>query len=171
MELYHGGAPGLKAGDELLPPVLTGFKRSNDVITGKAPRGRTRAYRRNLVYATSDRILAEAMAFEYTADTQRLGTGWLYRVEFDEVLIRADEDFPTLGTSFQAPRGTILQNLGPVFSFSEQHALTLQRYVDAGKAATRAAEESAARERMEKKLDRQSRDAARRDRRAARKHN
>lgn len=105
MKLWHGGAPGREVGDELLPPSETGLEWTND--TNGADAGIPDPnYRRDRVYATTDRDLAHAFAGSWSKNPNHTGRGCLYEVEFDEP--EDDADLPHLpGVSYQAPRGRI----------------------------------------------------------------
>lgn len=109
MELWHGGAPGLKIGQDLLPPDETELEWTSFAINVDAGLQNPN-YRSDRVYATTDRDLAQSFAAYWTREPRRKGGGWLYRVEFDESLLEPDSDFPSLqGISFQAPRGRIVE--------------------------------------------------------------
>ena len=103
---WHGGAPGRKPGDKLLPPSITGLtftRRDMSIAQGLTEI----AQRADLVYLTTDRELARAYAGLWTLDDQVLGGGALYRVEPDEPP-EPDEDLLSLaGLSWQVRSATI----------------------------------------------------------------
>lgn len=69
---YHGGCPGLRPDDPLLPSTLTGLRRTGDV-PGQSP------YRPHLVYVTTVRDLALMFAMQFSETTGTPGT--VYRVQ------------------------------------------------------------------------------------------
>jgi hypothetical protein len=106
MTLWHGGKPGLKVGDWLLPPDETGFEWTSAAINKDAGLLNPN-YRSDRVYATTDRNLASAFAGYWTREPRRPGGGWLYEVELEDG--EDDSDFPSLvGVSYQARRGRII---------------------------------------------------------------
>lgn len=121
MKLWHGGAPGLKVGDELLPPDETQFEWTSLAINEGVGLANPN-YRTDRVYATSDRALAEAFAAYWTREPKRKGGGWVYRVEFDDSSIEDDADFPSLsGVSFQAPKGRIVEVIRTGVPWQKKH--------------------------------------------------
>lgn len=131
--MWHGGAPGRAVGDELLPPDETGFERTNAVLTGPLPAGKRRAYRRDRVYATTDREFAEIWAEVYSQDPNRSGDGFVYEVELDGAVL--DEDFPAQGTSYQATGGRIVSVGLPISLPTSRLREVLERYRREGEEA------------------------------------
>lgn len=104
--LYHGGAPGRRRGDLLLPPSKTGLTRTTRTESVRAGFGNV-TQRNDRVYVTTDRELAHACAGVWTADGVSVGGGVLYRVQaFGD--LEPDEDLPGLGISFQLPGAVVL---------------------------------------------------------------
>jgi len=102
---WHGGAPGRRPGDLLLPPAETGV-RSRREDSERAGFGNI-TQRIDLVYFTVDRNLARACAGLWNDPTGRVGGGAHYHVEpVGDVL--DDPDLP-LATpiSFGAPRARV----------------------------------------------------------------
>lgn len=91
---YHGGRAGLKVGEYVLPPSVTGV-----VSTARygAPA------RRDRVYLTTDK--AAAMMFASLAPAKTVA---IYRVE-PEGLLTPDPDCKETGLSWECPRATILE--------------------------------------------------------------
>ena len=104
--LWHGGAPGRRPGDWLLPPSETGIAstvRGMSIEAGMTEIGQ----RDDRVYVTCDRDLARAWAGIWTPDGVRHGGGSLYRVEAET--LEPDDDLLSLpGLSFQASRARVL---------------------------------------------------------------
>lgn len=99
MTLYfHGGYPGLKPGDLLLPPDTTGtdHRLSATAAEMNAPAHATRT---DVVYVTTARDIARAYAALYP-------DGALYRVE-PECDMEPDPDCRTPGLSWQCPAAQI----------------------------------------------------------------
>lgn len=136
MTMWHGGAPGRKVGDGLLPPSETKFWPTNAHLTGKPKKGKVRSYKSTKVYATTDREFAEVWAIMYTQDTARPGDGLVYEVELDSPAI--DPDFATAGVCFEAPRGKIVGAGAPVTSSEERLAAVLEKYRSEGASANAA---------------------------------
>lgn len=145
--LWHGGAPGLRVGDRLLPPSQTGLAFTRLQASLEAGLGPI-AQRPDRVYMTSERKLARAWAGIWTLDGVRYGGGALYRCEPDEPL-EPDPDLASLvGVSFQALSATIRVVYDTYVPFEQRYARDLQRTLDRHHAAKRAREaaERAARE-------------------------
>jgi hypothetical protein len=131
LRLWHGGAPGLRAGDALLPPSQTGaYSRA----TISLEEGLTDiAQRPDLVYATTDRDFARAWAGLHTTDGQTFGGGALYRVEL--VNPEPDEDLLSLpGVSFQAQSGVVLAVYNAHVPNSPRHLQRLRKMLEAHEA-------------------------------------
>ena len=113
--LYHGGAPGRKPGDLLLPPAETGYRTVEqrwreelgaDVRPWMEP-DRNRADR---VYLTARRDLAEAYAMCHELTRGGGGPGVLYLAEPVGEL-EDDPDLP--GLSFQCASARVLRIYDP----------------------------------------------------------
>lgn len=104
--LWHGGAPGRRVGDLLLPPSVTGIPSRLHRESVEKQLGPVRQ-REDLVYVTSDRELARACAGVWSPDGVSIGGGSLYQVRSDEPLVE-DEDLPGLGLSFQVPSAVVV---------------------------------------------------------------
>lgn len=128
LELWHGGAPGRRVGDLLLPPRETGIPSA--VLQMSLEQGMSNISQRDdRVYVTTDRRLAEAWAGIWTPDGVHHGGGALYRVEADE--LEADQDLLSLvGVSYQAPRARVLSVYNAHVSFNQKYARVLQRVLD-----------------------------------------
>jgi len=110
-ELWHGGAPGRRPGDQLLPPAVTGLQRTSSQLS-MAEGLDDIAYRSDRIYLSTDRELARIWAGQWTDLDGRVGYGWLYRVEVDVDALEPDEDLLSLpGLSYQAPRATVSSRL------------------------------------------------------------
>lgn len=119
--LYHGGAPGRKPGDLLLPPAETGY-RTHEVrwreelgIDLRAQGLDADRYLADRVYLTTRRDLAEAyaMAHYLTRDGDR--PGMLYLAE----PVGGLEDDPDLpGISFQCARARVVRIYDPYVQMS-----------------------------------------------------
>lgn len=130
--LWHGGVPGLRKGDPLLPPTQTGaFCKA----TISVEEGMTHiAQRPDLVYATTDREFARAWAGLHTTDGHTYPGGALYRVELADP--EPDADLLSLpGVSFQAASGLILAVYDSFVPYSPKHVEQLQRLLAAHEAA------------------------------------
>lgn len=159
VRLWHGGAPGRAIGDELLPPIRSGFKKTNSVLTGRPPKGHFAAYRPSLVYATTDRELAEVFAQLYSQDPGRAGYGVVYEVQLDDLVL--DEDLTASGTCFQAVSGRIIGLGLPVLTSPTRLAEVLAAYQAQGDEVNRQRREE---EREAKEAARAAKKAARKDR-------
>ena len=115
VRLFHGGCPGLEPGSFVLPPSVTGAAS----MRGESEQlGFTKiTTRADLVYVTSERRLATAIAAAWGKRPPQRSRGWVYRVELDDEDVQLDTD---------APRG-------PFFSFQLRKvrvAAVLDRGVD-----------------------------------------
>jgi len=130
--LWHGGVPGLRKGDRLLPPTQTGAfcKATISLEEGLTNIGQ----QPDLVYATTDREFARAWAGLHTTDGQTYPGGALYRVELVDP--QPDADLLSLpGISFQAASGVILAVYDAYVPFSPKHVDQLHRLLAAHEAA------------------------------------
>lgn len=99
--LYHGGQTGLRVGQLLLPPSVTGVKPADERATYAEG-----VYRRDRVYMTTDP--EQARMFAALHESGRAGrAGDVYRVEPLQGLER-DRDCVTPGLSWQAPCARIV---------------------------------------------------------------
>lgn len=106
-DLWHGGAPGRKQGERLLPPAVTGLQRTSTSLSIAAGLDSI-AHRRDRVYLTVDRELARVWAGQWISVEGRVGHGWLYRVSAEVELLEPDADLLSLpGLSFQAPEAVV----------------------------------------------------------------
>ena len=105
--LWHGGVPGLKPGDPLLPPSEQGLKRSAHHAQSLAARVGPVTQRADRVYVTTNRDVAWAYASMWREHPGApMGGGTLYVVE--ATLLELDPDFLSLpGEFFQTPRATV----------------------------------------------------------------
>ncbi len=108
--LFHGGTPGLREGESILPPSLTGVRSATLESTLKNGLAQI-AQRLDMVYMTSDVNLARVYAGMWTAPgsiTSRAGGGWIYQVEARDGALEPDQDLLSLsGVSFQADAAVI----------------------------------------------------------------
>ena len=108
---WHGGVPGLRVGDRLLPPSVTGTDRNLHQYSKEFAPGVQDGAK---VYVTTDRNAAKAFAALYPK-------GALYRVR-PEGEMTVDPDAPD-GTSFACESATVeavydrLVNLSPARAF------------------------------------------------------
>lgn len=123
--LWHGGAPGRRPGDWLLPPSETGIAstvRAMSIEAGMTEIGQ----RDDRVYLTSDRDLARAWAGIWTPDGVRHGGGSLYRVEAET--LEPDDDLLSLpDLSFQAPRARVLVVYDAHVAYQPRFARVLEK--------------------------------------------
>ena len=106
MRYFHGGYPGLRAGETLQPPDTTGTDRTlSQWVSHEAPH----AKRRDVVYVASVRDVARAYAAFYP-------DGALYEVR-PLGDIEPDPDCETPGLSWQCPAATVLSVVDPVVLF------------------------------------------------------
>lgn len=169
VRLWHGGAAGRKVGDELLPPVSTGFERTNAVLMGAPGRGKVTAYRRNLVYASDQKELAEYFAAQYTQDKDRSENGQVYEVELENP--EPDQDLARMTSfkSFQARKGVIVAIGDEITNVTPKHA-EYQKRIQAEGALVKAAREKEEKDRKDQeKAARDARRKAKRERNRARK--
>jgi len=120
---WHGGVPGLRVGDELLPG-------GGGLLAAQTARGSSDGAHLNsgLVYFTTDRELARAYA--QSLKVLGVGTGSLYRVEPLGAVVR-DPDYPdpAPAISFGAPRARV--------TLVEQRSVTGMTETEIGRAFAR----------------------------------
>lgn len=104
--LFHGGAPGLKVGDKILPASTTGTERTTSVDGTAAFVGLVDRY--DYVFATPDLILAGFYAATYP-------DGAIYEV-VPHSPVSPDPDCAP-GESWQSPAATILRVAHPRMVF------------------------------------------------------
>lgn len=105
--LYHGGVPGLRVGDLILPPDESGTTRR---LSAYAPAAAEWGYRTDVVYLT--RVQAQARAFAAVYPD-----GTLYEAEPIE-LVGVDPDNPA--TAVMARRARIVAVLRPRVLFAHR---------------------------------------------------
>lgn len=106
---WHGGAPGIAAGDRLLTPVA--LMLSGHVYAPRDAPGLPPTTSLERVYFTTDRQFARAHAHRYeliTAAGKRVGRGSLYRVR-PIGRVEEDPDYEGSGVSWCAPSGIVLE--------------------------------------------------------------
>ena len=106
LRFFHGGAPGRRKGDLLLPPSVTGLNTTTRTRSVAAGMGNITG-RHDRVYVTSDRELARACAGALEHDDGIIGGGVLYQVEPVGEL-EPDPDLPGLGISFAVPEALVV---------------------------------------------------------------
>lgn len=107
---FHGGFPGLRPGDQLLPPDESGTDHRLSAYAAElgAPAHATRT---DVVYLTTGRDVARAYAAFYP-------DGALYRVEpAGELEPDPDPDNSVPGLSWQCPRAVVAAVIDPVVLF------------------------------------------------------
>lgn len=109
MTYYHGGVPGLRLGDELLPPSITGHFGLNSASDISREMGATHVAKDRVFLATTLEI-AEMFAAMYP----ELTGGWVY--ECDPVgTVELDPDyFGPDGESVQVERAVVTKVRGPM---------------------------------------------------------
>jgi hypothetical protein len=104
MRYFHGGIPGLKPGQLLLPPNTTGTDRT--LATYSEQLADSGHVRRDRVYLTVGRDVAKVYAAFYP-------DGALYEVEPDGDTV-PDPDCAVPGVSFECPAARVLRVVDPV---------------------------------------------------------
>ncbi|MEE1774482.1 hypothetical protein PUR34_41505 [Streptomyces sp. JV185] len=117
MAYFHGGVPGLKPGDRILPPDNTGTTRRLSTYADEV-NGPAHARRTDIVYLTTDRHVASAYAALHP-------DGALYRVD-PEGEVEPDPDCFEPGLSWQCPAATVVAVVDPVVLFRTK---TLARWL------------------------------------------
>lgn len=105
MTYFHGGVPGLRLGDQLLPPTVTGVRAAVDFAADLPGAG---AVRRDRVYLATTELMASIFAAMHPAG------GWLYEV--DPVgEIEPDPDwFGEPGESVEVGSAIVVRVIGPL---------------------------------------------------------
>ncbi len=108
MPYFHGGHPGLKPGELLLPPDQPGTEHRLSAVSAElgAPAHATRT---DVVYVTTGRDVARAYAAFYP-------DGALYRVE-PIGAVEADPDCAEPGLSWQCSAAEVIAVVDPVVLF------------------------------------------------------
>jgi hypothetical protein len=117
MPYFHGGFPGLRPGDQLLPPDRTGTERTLSGIAAELG-GPAHACRTDVVYVTTLRDAARVYAAFYP-------DGALYQVQ-PQGELEPDPDCLEPGISWQCPAAEVLQVVDPVVLF---RARTPERWI------------------------------------------
>ncbi|MBD1540550.1 hypothetical protein HC749_20620 [Arthrobacter sp. S13_S34] len=109
--LFHGGAPGLKVGDKVLPPTETGVKSQTLAASLVLGLGQI-AQQLDKVYMTTDVMLAKVYAGSWTDPAPAkavAGGGVVYRVEVQDGTLQADKDLlSSPGVSYQASSAVVV---------------------------------------------------------------
>lgn len=108
MTFFHGGVPGLKVGDYVLPPDKTGTTRTLSQYAAELG-GPADTLRTDLVYLTTERQVAKAYAAFYP-------DGALYQV-LPESPVDRDPDCYTPGLSWHCPAAVVVVVVDPVVLF------------------------------------------------------
>ncbi|MFF2964284.1 hypothetical protein ACFVT1_36580 [Streptomyces sp. NPDC057963] len=108
MAYFHGGVPGLKPGDRILPPDSTGTEHRLSAYAEEID-GPAHARRTDIVYLTTDRQVARVYA-AFRPD------GALYRVE-PVGAVEPDPDCMSPGLSWRCRAATITAVVDPVVLF------------------------------------------------------
>ncbi|HEX5750042.1 MAG TPA: hypothetical protein VFZ09_27680 [Archangium sp.] len=96
---WHGGVPGLKVGDYVLPPSIT---RTRFILSAYEDGATSRpGYQPTRVYVASEYVGAEVFAAMYP------GGGWVYRV-VPEGQFEHDPDVIALGRSWACERARVV---------------------------------------------------------------
>lgn len=111
MTFFHGGMPGLRSGDRLLPPDVTGNEHRLSAYAAElgAP---AHALRTDVVYLTIERQVARAYAAFYP-------DGALYRV-VPQSPVDPDPDCSEPDLSWQCPAAVITGVIDPVVLFRDR---------------------------------------------------
>lgn len=109
--LFHGGAPGLKVGDKVLPPTETGVKSQTLAASLGLGFGKI-AQQLDKVYMTTDVMLAKVYAGTWTDPASAkavAGGGVVYQVEVQDGTLQADRDLlSSPGVSYQASSAVVV---------------------------------------------------------------
>lgn len=135
MYLFHGGAPGLKIGDRVLPPTDTGVK--SQTLAASLELGLDRiAQQPDKVYATTDVMLAKVYAGMWAnpdSDKSVAGGGVVYRIVVEDGTLEADKDLlSSPGVSYQANSAVVTDIHYKTVAFNkEEFAATMERVLSA----------------------------------------
>ena len=112
MAYFHGGVPGLKPGDLILPPDQTGAEHRLSAVSAElgAPAHATRT---DVVYLATDRNVARAYAAFYP-------DGTLYRVQPIGREPEPDPDCEMPGLSWQCSAAEVVGVVDPVVLFRDR---------------------------------------------------
>lgn len=118
--LFHGGVPGLQPGDLLVSAAARG--------ADYAYHSPTAVYRRDRVYLTTEREMAEFWAAQYLDDDGRLVPGDVYQAQAIGPL-RPDSDFPRYPDTYLSAReARVLRVVARAVKLSEpEHNARLRR--------------------------------------------
>ena len=108
MTFFHGGFPGLKPGDLILPPDTTGTEHTLSQYAAQMAAG-PHATRRDVVYLSTDRQVARAYAAFYP-------DGALYQVQ-PQSPVDPDPDCLMPGVSWQCPAAVVVAVVDAVVLF------------------------------------------------------
>ena len=108
MTFFHGGFPGLKVGDLLLPPDRTGTEHRLSATTASLG-GPAHATRTDVVYLTTERQVARAYAAFYP-------DGALYQV-LPQSPVDPDPDCLQPDLSWHCPAAVVVAVVDPVVLF------------------------------------------------------
>lgn len=127
--LFHGGAPDLPVSGYILPARVTGAASMRGEIEQAGFKRITASP--DLVYVTTERSLAAAIAASWGNRGSSKGRGWVYRVELDDEDLVPDEDLPRGPfINFQLRRARIAAVLDRgVDPDDRRHARTLAKFV------------------------------------------
>ncbi|TVU64850.1 hypothetical protein FQP90_07305 [Paenarthrobacter nitroguajacolicus] len=133
--LFHGGAPGLKVGDRVLPPTETRVKSQALAASLELGFGKI-AQQLDKVYMTTDVKLARAYAGMWTdpaSASSPAGGGVVYRVEVEDGTLEADKDLlSSPGVSYQASSAVVVDIQYSYVAFDkEEITTTLNRVLSA----------------------------------------
>ncbi|MET8609721.1 hypothetical protein [Streptomyces misionensis] len=126
--LFHGGVPGLRPGDHVLPPIVTGVERTL-TSTAQALGASPEHARRDRVYVTIGRDVARVYA-AFKPD------GALYEVQAGT--LDADPDCAVPGVSFACPAAVVVRVVDPVVLFRDRPFDAWLRMLDRATEAARA---------------------------------
>jgi hypothetical protein len=133
--LFHGGAPGLKVGEKVLPPMETGVKSQTLAASLELGFGKI-AQQLDKVYMTTDVKLASVYAGMWTdpaSPSSPAGGGAVYRVEVEDGTLKADKDLLSSdGVSYQANSAVVVDTQYPAVAFDKaEFTATMKRIMSA----------------------------------------